>query len=640
MKIRRITGLVAASAATALVLAACSPSEDGDDDANGDDTTNEEAGSDDGGDSGEGGGDAEGLNESTQVNVGWNQAFYEYNDSSATGNATANANITYHTRQEFFYYDENLALVPNEEYGSAEVTSEDPLVIEYTVNEGQTWSDGTPVTAVDTLLEWAATSAHFNTAEVELDEEGIANEEELEGQVAFSGTSPTVGYISEVPEISEDLMTLTVTYDRPFSDWQTNLQPGVPAHVVAQHALDIEDPQEALDEVVRVIQEGDTEALSAMSEFWNTGFAFSDTLGDDPSIYLANGPYVLSELNGEEYVTLERNEEYSGEREAPFDLLTIRFNNDPGAQVTALQNEEIALMSPQATADLLTTIEGLGEPYEYTQADTATYEHIDFIMNNGGPFDAAAYDGDEETARMVREAFMRLIPRQQILDSLIIPLNPEAVVRDSYTQVPGSPGYEVVTESNGLAGEFLEADAEAAGALLDEAGVETPIDVRVMYDSTNTRRSQTIELLAATLDESGLFTLNDVGSADWGTLLSDSSLYDASLFGWQSTSTAVSDSQANFVEGGINNFGGYANAEVADLYDQLSTETDEQAQYELMAQIEAQLVEDAFGITLYQHPGVTAWNSDVVSGIAPITISPTIFWNFWEWTPGSAAAAN
>ncbi len=36
---------------------------------------------------------------------------------------------------------------------------------------------------------------------------------------------------------------------------------------------------------------------------------------------------------------------------------------------------------------------------------------------------------------------------------------------------------------------------------------------------------------------------------------------------------------------------------------------------------------------------MTAFNENV-SGVDPITISPTIFWNFWEWqTTGETAAS-
>ena len=102
------------------------------------------------------------------------------------------------------------------------------------------------------------------------------------------------------------------------------------------------------------------------------------------------------------------------------------------------------------------------------------------------------------------------------------------------------------------------------------------------------------------------------------------------MFGWQSTSTAVAESQANYITGGLNNFGGYSNPEVDKLYDQLLVETDDAEQKEIMKKIEVLLVNDAFGITLFQFPGVTAW-SEKLEGVKTMAVSPTIFGNFWEW---------
>jgi peptide/nickel transport system substrate-binding protein len=41
-------------------------------------------------------------------------------------------------------------------------------------------------------------------------------------------------------------------------------------------------------------------------------------------------------------------------------------------------------------------------------------------------------------------------------------------------------------------------------------------------------------------------------------------------------------------------------------------------------------VDDAFGVSIFQFPSVTAY-SGKLTGIDPVGISPTIFWNFWEW---------
>ena len=106
--------------------------------------------------------------------------------------------------------------------------------------------------------------------------------------------------------------------------------------------------------------------------------------------------------------------------------------------------------------------------------------------------------------------------------------------------------------------------------------------------------------------------------------------YDAALFGWQSTSTAVTESDANFRTGGLNNFYGYSNAEVDALFDSLQTETDPAKQIDIQIGVEKHLWEDAFGTTIFQFPGVNAWNSNI-KGVEPISISPTIFAGFWNW---------
>ena len=59
--------------------------------------------------------------------------------------------------------------------------------------------------------------------------------------------------------------------------------------------------------------------------------------------------------------------------------------------------------------------------------------------------------------------------------------------------------------------------------------------------------------------------------------------------------------------------------------------TDPARQQEILAEVEAELVAAAFGVPLFQFPGVAAFNGTYVSGINPIPISPTIFYNVWDW---------
>lgn len=623
MKIRRLTAFVAGAAAAALAVSACTPP-------------------DEGGDTGTGGDDS-GIQTDTAVTVGWNQPFYEYNTSSATGNATANANILYLIQESFNYYDPELNLVQNEDFGTYEVINEDPLTVEYTFADDNKWSDGTPVDAVDLLLQWGATSGHFNTIadeEIEYDDEGnVTNQDEVDSNVYFNGTSATVGYIGDV-ELSEDNKTLTATYDVNYADWEVNLTgAAVPAHVVAMHALDIEDPAEAKQAVKDAFENEDTEALAAISKFWNEGFAFGDSLPEDKSLYLSNGAYELVEMVAGQYVTLQAREDFTGSHAASVERITVRYNEDPMQQVLALENGEIDVMAPQATADLVEALNGLGDGYTVLTGIDGTYEHVDLQFTNGGPFDPETYGGDEETALKVRQAFLKLIPRQEIVDKLIKPLNPEAEVRQSYNVVPGSPMYDGVVAANGQAEAFpLENDVAGAEALMAEAGVETPVDVRILFGASNARRQQQYAIMAEAFNQSGLFNLVDASSDDWGSMLdSATDQYDAALFGWQSTSTAVTAGNANYGTGQINNFYGYSNPEVDELQDQLSVETDPAEQERLLGEIEAHLVNDAFGVTIFQFPSVTAYRN-TVTGIDPITISPTVFYGFWNWgTTGDTA---
>ena len=621
MKIRRLTAIVAGVAAGALAISACTPPDD---------------------DSGDGGNDA-GIDTGTAVTIGWNQPFYEYNSSSATGNATANANILYLMTEGFNYYDTDLNLQQNTDFGSYQVTNEDPLTVEYTFADDNAWSDGTSVDAIDMLLQWGATSGVYNTLgddEVEYDDEGnITNQDELDQNVYFNGTSATVGYVSQMPEISDDFKTITFTYDVNFADWETNLGVGVPAHVVAMHALDMDDPAAAKQAILDAFTNDDTDALAKISKFWNEGFAFGDALPDDTSLYLSNGAYLLKELVAGQYVTLEANPDYTGAHAATVERVTVRYNEDPMQQVLALENGDIDVMAPQATTDVVDALNALGDGFTVETGVDGTYEHVDLQFTNGGPFDAETYGGDEDTALKVRQAFLKLIPRQEIVEKLIVPLNPEAEVRESYNTVPGSPMYDGVVAANGQAEAFpLENDVAGAEALMEDAGVDTPVDVRLLFGASNVRRQQEYAIMAEAMTNSGLFNLVDASSDDWGSMLSSATdQYDAALFGWQSTSTAVTAGNANFGTGEINNFYGYSNPDVDDLQDQLSVTTDAAEQERLLGEIEAHLVEDAFGVTIFQFPGVTAYRN-TVSGINSNTISPTVFYGFWEWsTTGDTA---
>ena len=236
----------------------------------------------------------------------------------------------------------------------------------------------------------------------------------------------------------------------------------------------------------------------------------------------------------------------------------------------------------------------------------------------------------------MRQAFLKALPRQEIVERLIVPLNPDAEVRNSFNEVPGSPNYEDTVEGSGILEEYGEQDIEGAVQLLADAGIDTttPLDVRLLFADNNPRRASEYELIRDAAAQAG-FNVIDGRSPTWGQDLSNTTLYDASLFGWQSTSINVAGDEANYTAGGTTNYGLYPGTGVGELYEQLKQSTDPEEQKALNIEVESNLVADAFGLPIFQHPSITAYNSTYVEGVSNIALSPTVLWNFWEWTAAS-----
>ncbi|MGL4339666.1 MAG: ABC transporter family substrate-binding protein [Rhodoglobus sp.] len=569
--------------------------------------------------------------EGSSLSVAWNQPFYSYNNWSSFGNAVANNNITYSTNSQFNFYDDTPELQKDTSFGSYEKISDDPLVVKFTIADGVKWSDGVAVDAADLLLNWVALSGAENTPDFDPSQftdpdTGKLTSDFPQGVVFFdSGADPTTGpgLVSTLPKVSKNKKSITMTWDTPFVDWDLQfISAGLPAHVVAQKALGIEDPKEAKKALIAAISDSDTQSLAKIANFWNTGFNFTE-MPDDASLVVSNGPYTITNFVADQYITLTANKNYTGDHKPQVEEITVRFITDPLASVQALENGEVQLISPQATADVSQALAALDVTviggYE------GTYEHIDlqFDKSKSGHYNNP----------LIREAFMKVIPRQEIVNKLIVPIQADATTRDSLVFLPGAEGYDDAVATNGSEA-YKKVDVDGAKALLAQAGVASP-EVCILFSSTNPRRANEFLLIQQSASLAG-FNVTDCSSPDWSGLLGNPAAYDAALFGWQSESLAVTDGPPpNYNSKGINNFSFYNNPEMDKLTEQLGKEFDLEKQIEIQKKIDTLLWSDFYGATLYQFPAVTAFDDTKISNISPSTLSPTIFWNIWEWSPGT-----
>ncbi len=602
MKNRKLLTAAAAAAAGALALSACA---------------------------GPGPVNSSAINEQKVATVSWNQPFYSYNGESSSGNNVTNNNVIYMTNEQAGYYNNELKLTPNPKFATYEKVSDNPLKVKITLADTATWSDGVPVTASDVVLSWAAHSTNFNNHQVQTDDDGNVKSQNTGSQVYFNSADTGFALIKDFPEIGDNNKSVTFTYSKPYVDWEVNaarVTVGLPAHIVAKKALGTADPTAASQALMDAFQKKDNAALSKISNTWNTAFDMVN-MPADKDLVVSNGPYTISDLKENQFITLKKNPNYKGDHVPSIDTVTIRFVTEAQANVTALQNGEVLVAQPQSTSDILKQLQGLSNVNVAT-SQGATYEHVDVVFNNGGPFDPASYGGDAAKALKVRQAFLTSVPRQSIVDNIVKPLNPDATIRNSLAVVPGSPNYNDAVASNGMESTNGGGDTAKAKKLLQEAGVTNPT-VRFLYDNTNTRRQQEFTYIRDAAKAAG-FTVVDKGSKDWSTMLPNNKQYDASLFGWQSTSTGVAESDATFRTKGQNNYGGYSSAKVDGLLNELQVATDPAKQKTILQDVEKQLVADAFSLPIFQFPEITA-SSNKLENVSSIALSPTYFWNFWEW---------
>ncbi|MGV8876564.1 MAG: ABC transporter family substrate-binding protein [Rhodoglobus sp.] len=588
MKKKRVLAVVAILAASALGLAGCTP------------PYNSEVIAD------------------TEITVAWNDLIDNFNGNSAAGNNTANAVVLYMMNSTFLYYNDKPALVRNTGFGSFEKTSDDPLTVKYTINDGVKWSDGTPIDSADLLLAWTTIFAGVKDAA---------------GEPLFTYANPRGDLSTALPVI--DGNTITIVYDKAYVDWEIQFDLGVAAHGVVELAYpDITDPAEAKKLFVEAVQKNDVEWLTPVAKAWNDAYQAAST-PDNALVALSSGAYVLDELVENEYVALKANPLYTWGPSPKYERIIVRQIEDSTAQVQAIENGDVQIAAGQPTPDVLELVKGLTNA-DFVTADESSYEHIDLTFDNGGPFDPATYGGDEAKARAVRQAFLKVVPRQEILDKLITPLNPNAALRDSILLIPGAPGYDDVASSNDSAN-YAKVDIDGAKKLLADAGVSAPVEVKFWYPEGNVRRATEFEFIQQSAALAG-FTVVDDSEPEWAFTDREAmpiNPHDATIFAWQSTSLALTGADQYLGSKQPSNFGGYSNSKVDGLLSDLETELDPAAQTALQVEIEKLVWDDAYGVTIFQFPGITVWNKSVTN-VKPGPLSPTYFWNFWEWAPAKA----
>ena len=614
MKYTKLSAAAALAAGSALILSACAPGG-----GNAGDSSSSGSAAGQGGDSGAGNviegdkgqkltaeasgpeladlGDVETQDGSIAYSVGADD-FLSYNGLQSNTYTTYNSAVADRMFSSFWYFGTDGSIIPNEDFGTYEKTSDDPLTVKYTISDDAKWSDGTPVTAGDFIFHWAANN---DTVKAE------GSETPLFDSISFEQGK----YIPEAPEGEADGKEFTVTYPEPYADWEILISTALPAHIVAKEA------GMSFEELVTAAKEKDVEALTPAAEFWNDGWDFSPGELPDASLVPSMGPYKFKDGGWQagQSITLEANPEYWGTPPATKELV-LRFA-DPKTHVQALQNGDLDVIEPQATVDTLQQLEGLGEDVNVQTGDQLTWEHVDYNRGEGSVF----ADSPE-----LREAFALCLPRQQIVDNLIKPIYADAQVMNLREVFPFQDKYqEVVDEA--YPKEMDEPNIEKAKELVEKSGVSTPT-VRLGYQAGNQRRTETVALIKSSCDQAG-FDVQDANSPVFFKEVMPAGDYDAALYAWAGSGQKASGASI-YQSDGAQNQQSYNNPEVDAAWDKLATSLDENEQLEQVKTIEKLLWEDFQAIPLYAHPGLVGHKADVAN-VRDTAAQSGALWNVEQW---------
>ena len=582
MRKTRISSALSLSAVAALALSACASSDTG---------ASNNSGS---------GSDAAASDKSVSIAI--TNVFSSLNVGTAEGNSDTNGIIAQMTNRGFYTVTNTFDIRHNEWFGTYSMTEEgEGIKVDYKVNDDQKWSDGNDIDKGDLLLAWATQSGHFDSEDGELT------------YFDFAGETAGLGG-AEVPVVSEDGRSISFTYPKAFADWEIAYDIDKPAHVVAELAGMTED--ELIETIETATPGEENENLRKIADAWNTGYN-TTTFPSNEALTVGNGPYLVTAVEENQSVTLTANPNYQGDKKPAIGEVVLKIQGDVATQIQALQNGEVNAVAPQASIDTVSQLEALSGVVTETQPDQS-YDHLDLNVKEGSPF------ADVN----VRKAFLLTVPRQDIVNKLIKPMDANAEVLNSQLYVASdAENYAKTVESNNSS-EYPSDDMDANIAKAKELlGGQTPT-IRILYNNKNPNRINSFQMIKESAEKAG-FVVVDAGSEQWSSLLPGGD-YEASIFGWVSSGVGNSALGQIFKTGSSSNFTGYSNATVDAAADEIMTITDTARIEELKMQADGELFKDGYGLPLFQSIAVTSV-SDTITGVDPKPGQYPLTWNIEEW---------
>jgi len=566
-----------------------------------------------------------------------------FNSGTPDTNLTINSKVGNLSGIGFLYIDNKKNVIRNTTFGSFKIVknSATDFRIAYTVNPGLVWSDGTPINGVDLLMSHVLSSNKYSI------EAGLGDPDS-DNVPAFNSNGYGGTYndnIVGLPVLSADKMTVTLQFKQKIANWDLYGPGPSPVHTLVLMAegkkglQSVKDNEAARDRFYAAYTTKNTAVLKSMGKVWSEAYNITQVdANTNDLLFVGNGGFLVDSAVTKSSVTLKVNPKYnSGPKlSGTIDTVVFKFIADGTAAAQALANGELDIYSGQPTADAVAALKKLTN-VNLIGGINACYEHWDTRVNAapGQPDYNGLFKGHGGKGADLRKAFLLAIPREEINEKLIKPINPNAPILGSTFIAPGFDGYERLVANNGSSYYVGSQDALNAKALrlvrkyYPTASASNPVKVNVLVPGNNPRRAAEFALAKANALKAGFNLVGDV-QASWSPKI-QLSTYDAQFFAYCPSAVTQAGTNSNFIIGGGNNRNGVALPQLDAILNKLQLPMDNRAYISTI--IAAERIIHAEGLTsgVFLHPAVTAVNKDL-KGIKPSPLSDDVVWNWWEWS--------
>jgi len=566
-----------------------------------------------------------------------------FNSGTPDTNLTINSKVGNLSGIGFLYINDKKNVVRNTTFGDFKIikNAADDFRIQYNVNKGLVWSDGTPINAVDLLMSHVLSSNTYS-------KEAGLGDPDSDTVPAFNSNGYGGTYNDNIvgqPTLSADKMSLTLRFKQRIANWDLYGPGPSPVHALVLLADGVKGLQpvaaneKARDKFFEAYTKKDTAVLKAIGKVWSEAYNITEVNASTNNLlFVGNGGFLVDSAVTKSSVTLKVNPKYnSGPKlSGTIDTVVFKFIADGTAAAQALANGELDVYSGQPTADAVAALKKLSN-VNLIGGINACYEHWDTRVNAapGQPDYNGIFKGHGGKGADLRRAFLLAIPREEINEKLIKPINPNAPILGSTFIAPGFEGYERLVANNGSGYYVGSQDALNKKALalvkkhFPKASPSNPVKVNVLVPGNNPRRAAEFALAKANAIKAGFDLVGDV-QASWSPRI-QLSQYDAQFFAYCPSAVTQAGSNANFQLGGGNNRNGVNLPNLDAILNKLQLPMDNRTYISTIIQAERIIHKEGLTSGVFLHPAVTAVNKNL-KGIKPSPLSDDVVWNWWEWS--------